>query len=84
MADRKETLKKTGKKLSRPQIIGIAAAAVVVLGGLLAFVLHQPTGTVIPLPCHENHVKEAYILELKELFDRIEGGGGKGHDQVSV
>ena len=35
-------------------------------------ILHLPTGMMVPIPCHGKTVKEAYIKELKELFDRIE------------
>lgn len=31
-----------------------------------------PSGTVIPIPQHGNCIKEAYIKELKILFDEIE------------
>ena len=32
-------------------------------------VIHVASGTVIPIPCHVNHVGEAYIKELKKLLD---------------
>lgn len=34
-------------------------------------IVHIPSGTVIPIPMHGKTVKEAYIKELKELFDSI-------------
>lgn len=34
-------------------------------------VAHQPTGTIIPIPRHGKCVEEAYIKQLKILFDRI-------------
>lgn len=37
-------------------------------------VVHIPSGTVIPIPYHGKCIKEAYIKELKDLFDRIEEG----------
>ena len=37
-------------------------------------IVHRGTGRVIPLPSHGKTVKEAYIMELKELFDEIGGG----------
>ena len=43
-------------------------------------IVHKPTGTVIPLPCHGKTVKEAYIVELKELFREIETMGGGNND----
>lgn len=35
-------------------------------------VVDKESGTVIPIPRHGNCVKEAYIVELRELFERIE------------
>ena len=43
-------------------------------------IVHKPTGRVIPLPRHGKEVKEAYIIELKELFNEIEAMGGKIDD----
>lgn len=34
-------------------------------------VVHVPSGTVIPIPMHGKTIKEAYVKELKELFDSI-------------
>ena len=34
-------------------------------------IVHKETGTVIPIPCHGDVVKPAYIKELKDLFNRI-------------
>lgn len=34
-------------------------------------VVHKPTGTIIPIPRHGKYVKEAYIKQLKDLFDEI-------------
>lgn len=34
-------------------------------------VVHIPSGTVIPIPMHGKTIKEAYVKELKELFDSI-------------
>ena len=36
-------------------------------------IIHPPTGTVIPIPMHGKHVGEAYIKELKLLFESIGG-----------
>ena len=33
------------------------------------------SGTVIPIPRHGKYVQEAYIKELKDLFDEIENRG---------
>lgn len=38
-------------------------------------IVHVPTGTVIPIPMHGNCVGEAYIKELKKLFERIKMEG---------
>lgn len=35
-------------------------------------IMYRPTGTIIPLPQHGDTIKEAYIKELKQLFDQIE------------
>lgn len=35
-------------------------------------VVYRPTGTIIPLPQHGDTIKEAYVKELKQLFDKIE------------
>ena len=43
-------------------------------------IAHKPTGTVIPLPQHGKCVKEAYIIELRKLFEEIisrQGGSKK-------
>ncbi len=34
-------------------------------------VIHRASGTVIPIPIHENCIGEAYVKELKDLFDSI-------------
>lgn len=34
-------------------------------------VVHIPSGTVIPIPIHGKTIKEAYVKELKKLFDTI-------------
>lgn len=34
-------------------------------------VAHVPSGTVIPIPRHGKNVEEAYIKQLKDLFDSI-------------
>ena len=43
-------------------------------------IVHRESGRVIPLPRHGNIVKEAYILELRELFEEIETKGGAAND----
>lgn len=35
-------------------------------------VIHKPSNTIIPIPCHGKCVKEAYIKQLKDLFLLIE------------
>lgn len=44
---------------------------IVVGGGNHMKVVHQSSGTVIPIPRHGKTVKEAYIKQLKVLFDKI-------------
>ena len=43
-------------------------------------IAHKPTGRVIPIPNYGKTVKEAYIMELRELFDEIEAMGGIDND----
>lgn len=43
-------------------------------------IVHRETGRIIPLPRHGNTVKEAYIVELKELFNEIESRRGGVND----
>lgn len=35
-------------------------------------ILHRELGRIIPIPQHSKTVKEAYIIELRALFDEIE------------
>ena len=35
-------------------------------------IVHRPSGTVIPIPMHGKHIGEAYIKQLKILFESIE------------
>ncbi len=35
-------------------------------------IVSRKTGRVIPIPQHGDNIKEAYIIELKEMFDEIE------------
>ena len=35
-------------------------------------IVHRKSGRLIPIPCHGKNVKEAYIMELRELFDEID------------
>ena len=34
-------------------------------------IIHAESGTVIPIPVHGKYIKEAYIKELKELFNDL-------------
>ena len=43
-------------------------------------IVHKESGRVIPLPRHGKSVKEAYVLELRELFDEIDSIGGGVND----
>lgn len=47
---------------------------IVVGGGNHMKVVHRTSGTVIPIPRHGETVKEAYIKQLKNLFDSIKDG----------
>ena len=38
-------------------------------------IVHEETGTVIPIPCHGKHVGVAYIRQVKELFSSIDREG---------
>ena len=38
-------------------------------------IIHKDSGTVIPIPMHGKTIKEAYIKELKILFDHIKMEG---------
>lgn len=44
----------------------------VISGGKHMRIVHAASGTVIPIPRHGNTVKEAYIKQIKTLFDEIE------------
>lgn len=49
---------------------------IVVTGGNhIQKIVHKESGTVIPIPIHGKTVKEAYIKELKLLFDSIKSEG---------
>ena len=72
--------------LTVDEVVRLAKAygcSVVTGGNHQIRIVHKPTGTVIPLPCHGKTVKEAYIAELKNLFSEIESIGGADDDQVS-
>lgn len=43
----------------------------IVGGGNHMKIVHSSSGTVIPIPRHGKTVKEAYIKQLKVLFDKI-------------
>lgn len=36
-------------------------------------IVHRESGTIIPIPIHGKHVAEGYIVQIKQLFDLIEG-----------
>lgn len=38
-------------------------------------ICYKPLGYVIPIPCHEKTVKEAYVIEVKLLIEQIEQRG---------
>ena len=43
----------------------------VMAGGKHMRVVHKPSGSVIPIPRHGKNVGEAYIKQLRDLFERI-------------
>lgn len=43
----------------------------VVAGSNHMKVVHKPSGTVIPIPRHGKNIGEAYVKQLKKLFDLI-------------
>lgn len=53
------------------QVLAWYFGCIVVGGGNHMKVIHPHTGTVIPIPRHGKTIKEAYIKQLKNLFDRI-------------
>ena len=54
------------------QVISEYFGCIVVSGGKHSKkVVHVDSGTVIPIPMHGKTVGEAYIKELKKLFDLI-------------
>ena len=62
--------------LTISEVIRLAESfgCIVVTGGNHQIrIVHKPSGTVIPIPQHGKTVKEAYIMELRDLFDAIEG-----------
>ena len=36
-------------------------------------IVHEETGTVIPIPCHGKHVGVAYVKQVKDLIESING-----------
>lgn len=70
--------KPTPNDITLNEVIRVAKSydCVVLTGGNHQIrIAHVPSGTVIPIPCHGNTVKEAYIRELNKLFDTIQKGG---------
>ncbi len=35
-------------------------------------IVYKPLGTIIPIPIHGKYIKEAYVKQLKDLFDSIQ------------
>ena len=72
--------------LTRDEVVRLAKAygcEIYTGGNHQIRIVHKASGRVIPLPCHGKTVKEAYIVELKELFREIDSEKGKQNDQVS-
>lgn len=54
------------------EVIAEYYGCIVVTGGNHSKkIVHKESGTVIPIPIHGKYIKEAYVKELKELFDKI-------------
>ena len=65
------TIEKRLKKFYRkPSYFG---CEIVTGGNHSQKVVHKSSGTVIPIPMHGNCIGEAYVKELKNLFDQIKG-----------
>ena len=62
------------------RLAGAYGCEVVTGGNHQIRIVHRKSGRVIPLPRHGNDVKEAYIMELRELFEEIEANGGDTND----
>ena len=57
------------------EVLAIYFGCVIRAGGKHGVkVVHVPSGTVIPIPIHGKHIKENYIKQLKQLFDRVKEG----------
>lgn len=48
-----------------------AYGCIVESGGKHMHIVHRDLNRVIPIPIHGKNVQEAYIKQLKELFDLI-------------
>ncbi len=75
--------KPTRNDMTIDEVVRLAKAygcSVLTGGNHQVRIVHKQTGTVIPIPCHGKAVKEAYIMELRELFDRITLMGGGTND----
>lgn len=53
------------------ETLAAAYGCIVKSGGKHMRVVHIPSGSVIPIPRHGKTVGEAYIKQLKDLFDSI-------------
>ena len=53
------------------EAIASAFGCSVLSGGKHMKVVHAPSGSIVPIPRHGKCVGEAYIKQLKDLFDRI-------------
>ena len=53
------------------EVLAKAYGCVIKPGGKHMRVVYPPNGTVIPIPRHGKTVEEAYIKQLRDLFDLI-------------
>ena len=75
------TIEKRLKKFYRKPIpnditfddVRVLGCEIVTGGNHSQKVVHKSSGTVIPIPMHGNCIGEAYVKELKNLFDQIKG-----------
>lgn len=78
MGSKEKLLKKFYRKpvpndITFQEVCTIAShfGCVVRTGGTHVKIAYKPLGAIVPIPRHGNCVEEAYICQLKSLFDRI-------------
>ncbi|MBR2490789.1 MAG: type II toxin-antitoxin system HicA family toxin [Ruminiclostridium sp.] len=56
---------------SEVEKVASAFGCIIDSGGKHMRVVHVPSGSIVPIPRHGKCVGEAYIKQLKDLFDRV-------------